>query len=177
MFLALFFLSVLGALSAIPPLNITEFVPYSNPAPENSSLRLQPFPNPFPIPDTDITIQWAQVPNRDLPEADVKGACLECDNRATAHVRLTGDGPIPGHFEVTYGSVVIIFIQAYQGAGLVLYSEISIILMAISQLLSRQGYRQTWVGLMHTHGGGFLGSVSVADYDEEILPAVIKDEQ
>lgn len=167
---AWFFLSIVGALSAILPLNITESGPDNKSAPGELNLRLHPFPNPFPIPGTDITIQWAQVPDRNLLKLDIEGAFLECNTRAAAYVRFTGDGPIPGYFEVAYRTVVVIFTQAYQeAADIILYSEVSDILMATSWMISRQGYRQTWVGVIDTHGGGFLGSLSVVEYVEVAL--------
>lgn len=163
MFLTLFFLFIPGAISATLPLNITDFGPYSRPAPGNLDLRLDPFPNPFPIPDTDITIQWYQPPDSgDLPKADIEGAFLECESIAAAYMRSVGDGPIPDHFHAVCRSVVVIFRHESQGAfGFILYSEISDILMATSWIISREGYRESGVRVFQTHGGGLIGSVSV----------------
>ena len=172
MLLALSFLRILGALSAsLPLLNLTDLGSYSKPAPGN--LRLHPMPNPFRIPGTDITLQWDPMhdPDHPLPEAFTIDAFLKCTARADAHMRHLGDGPIgealfPSHLITVYRNVVIEF--ASDVPGVILYSEISDILMAISWKMSSEGYRSCWVRVWRTREvllGERLGRVSVREAD------------
>ena len=170
MLLALSFLQILGALSAsLPPLNLTNLGSYSKPAPGN--LRLHPMPNPFQIPGTDIALQWDPIhdPDHPLPEVYTIDAFLKCKARADAHVRHIGDGPIgerlfPGHFVTVYKGVVIEF--ASDVPGVILYSEVSDILTAVSWKMLGEGYRSCWVRVWRTREvllGERLGRVSVRD--------------
>lgn len=160
MFLTSSVLPVLGALGATLPLNITNIGPHSEPALGN--LNLEPLPNPFPVPGTDITLQWHQPHDlEDLSKADVEGAFLECKAGVDAHVRFVGDGPIPNFFHTVYRTVIVLFSNA--DPDVILYSEVSDILMAISWIVSRQGYRESWVGVLRIDGGEDLGAVSVRE--------------
>lgn len=163
MFLAFLFLPMSGALSATLLLNITDSG-HTKPVPGNFNLQLDPFPNPFPIPGTGMTIEWHQHHDLDdLPKADVQGAFQECKTRAETHVLFVGDGPIPDLFYAFYGSVVVIFRHGIGVSGVMLYSEVSDILMAMSWVVSREGYREMWVRVTRTDGGQDLGSVSVSE--------------
>ena len=127
-------------------------------------------PNPFQIPGTDITLQWDPMhdPDHPLPEAFTIDAFLKCKARADAHVRFIGDGPIgglfPNHLITVYKNVVIEF--ASDVPGVILYSEISDILMALSWKMSGEGFRSCWVRVWRTREvllGERLGRVSVRD--------------
>ena len=170
MLLALSFLRILGALSAsLPPLNLTNLGPYSKPAPGN--LRIHPMPDPFQIPGTDIALQWDPMhdPDHPLPEAYTRDAFLKCKAKADAHVRHNGDGPIgerlfPSHLITVYRNVVVEF--ANNVPGVILYSEVPDILMALSWKMSSEGYRSCWVKVWRTGEvllGERLGRVSVRD--------------
>lgn len=56
---------------------------------------------------------------------------------------------------VPFGMVVI--------TGIILYSEVSVILMAISWIISREEYRESWVRVLRIDGGEDLGAVSVRE--------------
>ena len=103
-----------------------------------------------------------------LPEAFTIDAFLKCKARADAHMRFIGDGPIggfyPSHMITVYKNVVIEF--ASNVPGVILYSEVSDILMAISWKMSRDGYRSCWVRVWRTRDvllDERLGRVSVTD--------------
>ena len=169
MLLALSFLPVLGALSASLPMNLTNLGPYSKPAPGN--LRLHPLPNPFPIPGTDITLEWNQAHHITQPliKADTDNAFLKCKGEVDAHLRSTGDGPIsgrlfPNYLTIVYRSVVVELTN--EVPGVILYSEVFDILRAIMWKMSMEGYRSCWVRVLRTDGGAvgeILGRVSVRD--------------
>ena len=166
MLLSLSFLQALGALTAALSLNLTTLGPYSKPAPEN--LRLHPFPNPFPVPGTDITLHWEQAPflGHSLDRADTEDAFLKCKDRANAHVRFIGDGPIggliPNYLLTHYGSVLVEF--SNEIPSVILYSDVPSILMALSWKMSREGFRDCLVTVRRTNQGPLgelLGKVSV----------------
>ena len=169
MLLALSFLRILGALSAsLPLLNLTNLESYGNPAP--GTLRLHPMPNPFPIPGTDITLQWDPMHDHHhpLPEAFTIDAFLKCKARADAHLRYIGDGPIggliPNYLITVYKNVVIEF--ASDVPGVILYSEVSDILMALRCKMASEGYRSCWVRVWRAREvllGERLGRVAVGD--------------
>ena len=108
-------------------------------------------------------------PDHPLPEAFTIDAFLKCKARADAHVRYIGDGPIgglfPNHLITVYKNVVIEF--ASDVPGVILYSEISDILMALSWKMSSEGFRSCWVRVWRTREevllGERLGRVSVRD--------------
>lgn len=163
MLLTLSLLRVAGVLSATLPMNLTHLSPYSKPT--SGNLSLNPLPNPFPIPGTDITLQWAQP--QPFPElltkADAKEAFLKCKTRADTHVRVIGDGPIgglvPNSLLTVYRSVVVTLFS--QTPEVILYSEVPDILKAISWKMSREGYWGCLVRVLRTDGGELLGIVSV----------------
>ena len=169
MLLALLFFRILGALGAsLPLLNLTNLGSYGKPAP--GTLRLHPMPNPFRIPGTDIALQWDPMhdPDYPLPEAFTIDAFLKCKARAETHLRYIGDGPIggvyPSHLVTVYKNVVVEF--ASDVPGVILYSEVSDILRALSWKMSGEGYRSCWVRGWRTGEvllGERLGRVSVMD--------------
>ena len=153
-----------GVLGATLQLNLTNLDPYAKPPP--NSLCLHPFPNPFAIPGTDITLHWDQPDHDDpLTEADTVEVFLKCKTRADTHLRLIGDGPIgglvPNYLLSMYGSVFVEF--ASQVPGVIRYSEVSEILRALSWKMSREGYRACVVRVLRTGPlGELLGKVSVS---------------
>ena len=166
MLLSLSFLQALGALTAALILNLTNLGPHSKPAPE--TLRVHPFPNPFPIPGTHITLHWEQAPflGHSLDRADTEDVFLKCKDRADAHVRFIGDGPIggviPNYLLTHYGTVIVEF--SNEIPGVILYSDVSGILMALSWKMSREGFRDCSVSVRRTNQGPLgepLGRVSV----------------
>lgn len=171
MLLVLAFLPVLGALSASLPMNLTNLGPYSKPAPEN--LRLDPLPNPFPIPGTDITLEWNQAHHIEQPliEADTDNAFLKCKSGVDAHLRSIGDGPISSrlfpHYLITVYRTVVVELTN-EVPGVILYSEVTDILRAIMWKMSAEGYRSCWVRVLRTDGGAMgerLGRVSVRNVE------------
>lgn len=98
-----------------------------------------------------------------MPIAEVQGAFLECKTRAEAYLHFIGDGPLPDPFFAFYRSVVVIFRHGAAVSDFVLYSEVSEILMAMSWVMSGEGYRELWVRVTRTGGGQDLGSVSVRE--------------
>lgn len=156
------FLQTSGAFSAA--LQLTNLGPYTKPPPD--ILRLHPFPNPFPIPSTDITLHWDQPDHDDpLTESDTVEAFFKCKARADTHLRFNGDGPIgglvPNYLLSAYGSVVVDF--ASQVPGVIISSEVVEILRTLSWKMSREGSRACVVRALRTGPlGELLGKVSVS---------------
>ena len=114
-----------------------------------------------------MTLEWDQPQHeKTLNEADTMRAFIKCKARVDKQLRFIGDGPIggivPNYFVSVYGIVVVEFTN--QVPGVILYSEVSDILMALSWKMSREGYRACWVRVLRTGPlGEILGRVSVRD--------------
>ena len=170
MLLILILLQTMGVLSASLPINLTSLGSSSTPAPED--LQLDPIPNPFHIPGTDIALQWVHLDHIGLPLSSdyTLNAFRKCNDRAEAHVRYIGDEPIGGLWSKRFVTIVqhVVVEFASNVPGVILYSEVSDILMAISWKMSREGFRSCWVRVWRTDVillGELLGRVSVREGD------------
>ena len=166
MLLTFSFLQIIGVLSASLPMNLTSLGSFSKPLP--GDLQLHPMPNPFHIPGTDIALQWDEPHDLDepLPAAYTLEAFVKCKDRADMHLRYIGDEPIrglfPNHLITVWKGVVIEFVNDVP--GVILYSEVSDILMAIRWKMAGEGYRACRVRVWRTREvllGELLGRVSV----------------
>ena len=126
---------------------------------------MEPFPNPFPIPGTNITIEFLPQPAMFAPQPpkqDVLMLFQLARSDIQAFIRVSGDVPIIGNeYEISYGIVEFILTSSDTVADPVRYSDISSVLSGISMKMSREGYRNTSVRVLRTGQTDTIGLAAV----------------
>ena len=141
--------------------NITELGTFIKPIP--ASLNLQPLPNPFPVPNTDITLDFiAQAsPPPPLPKDDVVDCFTLAKEDLENIINAQGDGPITYYYEMIYEGVAL---EIYSGSippHCIFYSEALLVLLGISLKMNREGYRYRRMCVLQTHNRDLLGTAIV----------------
>ena len=133
--------------------------------PTSDSLNIEPLPNPYPIPDTDITIEFLPQPGMfapQPPEKDVTVTFQLARADIEAYIRAQGDGPIEGNrYEVDYGKVEMVLTSLDETADPVKYSDILSVLAGISMKMTREGYKNTAVRILRTGQPDTIGLAAV----------------
>ena len=64
--------------------------------PSNTTVlqSLDPLPNPFDVPDTDITLLFLEQPEITYPRRDVVALLIQAITRIGAHIQVHGDVPL-----------------------------------------------------------------------------------
>ena len=171
--LAIILLPLIASLSHTLALRDAALV-LAKPSSNSSSLEpLEPLPNPFPIPGTDITIEFLPQPTMFAPQpprTDVLVLFQLARADLQAYIRVQGDGPIMGNnYEVDYGKVEMILTSSNMAADPVKYSDVLSVLSGIAIKMSREGYRNRAVRVFRTGQPDIIGHAAV------YRPGIIRD--
>ena len=141
--------------------------------PTSDSFNLEPLPNPFPIPGTDITIEFLPQPGLfapQPPEADVITLFRLARSDIQAYIRVQGDGPIESNeYEVDYGKVELVVTSTNMATDPLEYSDILAVMSGISMKMSREGYINTSVRVLRTGQPDTIGLAAV------YRPGILRD--
>ncbi|KAF6230719.1 hypothetical protein HO173_011071 [Letharia columbiana] len=158
-------LLLLATPSATGILNITDLLPITKPPP--NSLTLNPIPNPFPVPNTDITLDFATPPHLAplLPQTDV----TDCFALAKVHfetlIHEHGDGPIAYSYEMTYGRVTLKMFSENAPMRCITYGEALSVLLGISLKMAREGFEFRRLHVLQSDDGELLGMAVLEDVE------------
>lgn len=141
--------------------NITELGPFIKPIP--ASLYLHPLPNPFPVPNTDITLDFiAQAgPPSPLPRNDVINCFTLAKEDLENLIDDQGDVAIAFYYEMIYEGVALELYSASIPPHCIFYSEGLSVLLGILFKMDREGYKYRRTCVLHTNGGDILGTAIV----------------
>ena len=163
--LAIIFLPLIASLSHTLVLRDAALV---LPKPTSDSFTLEPLtplPNPFPIPGTNITIEFLPQPSMFAPQppkTDVLMLFQLARSDVEAFIRVQGDGPIMSNdYEVDYGKVEFILTTSDTVAHPVKYSDVLSVLSGFSIKMSTEGYRNTSVRVFRTGHPDTIGLAAV----------------
>ena len=163
--LAIIFLPLIASLSHTLVLRDAALV---LPKPTSDSFTLEPLtplPNPFPVPGTNITIEFLPQPSMFAPQPpkrDVLMLLQLARSDVEAFIRVQGDGPIiSNEYEVDYGKVEFILTSSDTVADRVKYSDVLSVLSGFSIKMSREGYRNTSVRVLRTGQPDTIGLAAV----------------
>ena len=138
------------------------------PKPTSDTFTLEPvtpLPNPFPIPGTNITIEFLPQPTMFAPQppkSDVLMIFQLARSDVEAFIRVQGDGPIIGNeYEVDYGKVEFVLTSSDTVAHPVKYSDVLSVLSGFATKMSREGYRNTSVRVLRTGQPDIIGLAAV----------------
>lgn len=161
--LAYFPLLLLAELGSPYALNVTALGPFSKPIP--ASLNLHPLPNPFPVPNSDVTLYFTlqPMPGVPLPRNDI----INCFALATEHLETLiarqGDRPIASRYEMTYEAVALKIESENAPLDCITYDEALSVLWGISLKMAREGYQYRRMVVLRTGGFDVLGTAVVRD--------------
>lgn len=141
--------------------NITELGPFIKPI--SASLNLHPLPNPFPVPNTDITLDFiAQAgPAAALPREDVIDCFTIAKEDLANLIDVEGDGPIAHYYEMLYEGIALEVYSESIPPHCVFYSEALSVILGISIKMDREGYRYRRMCVLQTNTGDLLGMAIV----------------
>lgn len=142
-------------------LNTTELGPFIRPIP--ASLNLPPIPNPFPVPNTDITLDFVPQPGAALalPKDDVIDCVILAKEHLETLIREQGDRTIGHGYELTYGLASVEIYSENPPMQAVTYHQALSVLLGLSLKMAREGYRYRHTRVLHTGDGELLGTAVV----------------
>ena len=159
--LAYFPLLLLAEVGSTKALNVTALGPFANPIP--ASLNLHPIPNPFPVPNSDVTLYFNILPNPGLPLP--KNDVIDCFALATEHLEALiarqGDRPIATRYEMSYEAVILKIESENAASGRITYDEALSVLWGTSLKMAREGYQFRRMLVLRTGGLHVLGTAVV----------------
>ena len=168
--LAIIFLPLIASLGHALVLRDAALV-VTKPTPD--SFSLEPLPNPFPIPGTDITIEFLPQPGMFAPQPPKRDVIMLfklARSDIQAYIRAQGDGPIGSNeYEVDYGKVELIVTSTNTVADPLEYSDILAVISGISWKMTREGYKNTSVRVLRTGQPETIGLAAV------YRPGIIRD--
>lgn len=149
------FLLLAISTTAAPVLNV------SNPGP--ASLTLQPLPNPFPVPDTGISLEFAFLPATParLSKTDTTDCFAEARQHFETEISVEGDIPMTHRYEVVCGEVYLRMVTNGAPVPRMTYSEAVGALLGASLKMAREGYAVRHARVLRTEGGDLLGALTV----------------
>ena len=160
--IALIFLPLIASLSHAL---VLRDAPLTLAKPTSNSLSLQPLPNPYPVPGTEITLEFLPQPSIFAPQPPKQDALMLFNlarSDIQAYIRAVGDGTIEGNeYEVDYGLVEMIVTSSDTVADPVKYSDILSVLSGIALKMAREGYRNTSVRVLRTGQPDTIGLAAV----------------
>ena len=132
--------------------------------PTSNSLNLHPLPNPFPVPGTDITLQFLPLPAfyPQPSQTDIIRLFDIVRSDIEAYIRVQGDGPImEREYLVDYGEVEIALTSSGVRMDPLTYGDALTVLLGVSFKLAREGYRNTSARVFRTGEPQPIGFVAV----------------
>ena len=163
--LAIIFLPLIASLSHTLVIRDAALV-LAKPTPNSLNLEpIEPIPNPYPVPGTDITIEFLPQPTIFTPQPPERDTIKLFDiarSDIEAYIRVQEDGPIIGNqYQVDYGRVEFIVTSSDVAADPVKYSDVLAVLSGLSMKLSRDGYKNTSVRVLRTGQPDTIGLAAV----------------
>ncbi|CAF9905844.1 MAG: hypothetical protein ALECFALPRED_001362 [Alectoria fallacina] len=161
--LAYFPLLLLAEFGSPHALNVTALGPFSNPIP--ARLNLHPLPNPFPVPNSDITLLYfgMPIPGPPLPQNDVINCFALAIDYLETLIAEQGDRPIAFRYEMTYEAVALKIESENYPLYCITYDEALSVLWGISLKMAREGYQYRRMVVLRTGGLDVLGTAVVRD--------------
>lgn len=110
---------------------------------QEESLQLQPIPNPYPVPGTDITVDFfEEQPVGNLDQSDTTICIYQACNMITNYITAHGDGPISLPLFHSYKSAELEITP--HGLPGITYNQSYHLLQAFTTKMGREGYL-TWL--------------------------------
>ena len=128
--------------------------------PTPNSLSLAPLPNPFPVPGTDITLDFLPQPLffPQPSESDVVKVLTIAESEIKAYIRTQGDGPITHHvFIVGYEQVKITLHSSDAPTNAFKYSDALSVFFGIRLKMAREGVRNIAARVLRTGNPETIG--------------------
>ena len=137
----------------------------------NRSVVPNLLPNPFPIPGTDITLDFSVFPlSPQSPSSDIIDLFHLFQLQIEAHIRYHGDGPIQRyHYPHTYGKAVMSFtIFTFHNASVDLfrYEDPLAVIEGLRLKTESEGYTDTVAWVLRSVMLDDLASVAVQDFGD-----------
>lgn len=137
----------------------------------NHSMIPNPLPNPFPIPATDITLDFFVFPfSPQSPSSDIIDLFHLFQIQIEAHIRYHGNGPIQRyHYPRTYGKAVMSFtILTFHNASVDLfrYEDALAVIKGLRLKMETEGYTDTVAQVLRSVTLDVLASVAVQDFGD-----------
>ena len=147
------FYATLGATVA---LNTTAFGLW----PGSGVLHLDPLPNPYPVPNTRITLNF-DPHHQSLFAPDVIGCLQKAQDEFFKHIREEGDDVFISPLDVNYKTAGIRITPTVAPLPHFWYNDTFAVLEGIGQKMSHEGYWRWYAEVHETQGYAFLGAVVV----------------
>ena len=115
--------------------------------PTPNTLTLESMPNPFPVPGTDITLEFLPPPGMFSPQpprGDVIKIFELAKSDIEAYIRVLDDGPIMGNeYLLDYGKVEMIMNSLNVAGDPLKYSDLLAVILGMSLKMAREGCKNT----------------------------------
>ena len=131
------------------------------PTPEG--LHLSPLPNPYPVPNTDITLDFQPQPLvRRLSPRKVVGLFDTATSEIEDHIRVHGDGPIEGNeYKLAVQRVEMALTSSGPPVDPLKNSEVLSVIVGISLKMAKEGYRNRAMEVLRTGNPATIGVAAV----------------
>lgn len=126
--------------------------------------NLDPIPNPFPVPGTDVTLEFLPSAASSLqpPRTDVIKLFTIAKSDLKGYMRVQGDGPIMGdEYLLDYGKAELTLTSNRASMDPFTYSDALGVLLGVSLVLARKGYVNTSVRVRRTGFPQLIGLAAV----------------
>lgn len=108
---------------------------------EEGNLTSQPLPNPYPVPGSDITVDFEAQPDGDLNSRDARICIALAHDEIFEYLTEHGDGPV--HIPLSYAYESVELDVTPLGESRITYMQTIFLLQAFSLKMNREGYK-TW---------------------------------
>ena len=132
--------------------------------PTPNSLSLALLPNPFPVPGTDITLDFLPQPSffPQPQETDVVRIFAIAESEIEAYIRTHGDSPIlHRQYDLVYKQVEITLLSGDAPMNAFRYSDALSVLSGISLKMAREGVRTTAARVLRTGSPETIGLAAI----------------
>lgn len=127
---------------------------------ENGTLRAPPIPNPYPLPHTDLALDFAE-PSSPLSVRDTKNCILHANEQLLQHIQEHGgDDRLPFYLTYKFGSVRFSIRAEQRVLRRLTYRDALEILAACAIKLRREGYHRRTAAVLGPRRG-LIGNVQV----------------
>ena len=132
--------------------------------PTPNSLSLALLPNPFPVPGTNITLDFLPQPSffPQPPETDVVRIFAIAESEIEAYIRTQGDSPILHHeYDLVYKQVEITLHSSDAPLNAFKYSDALSVLYGISLKLAEERVRNIAARVLRTGNPETIGLAAI----------------